>query len=49
MATPLSKDDDEVADLAEKFNQAVGENPDLPRPRLLMMRFGFAGESDRGD
>ena len=46
MATPLSKNDDEVADLAEKFNQAVGENSDLPRPRLLMMRFGFAGESD---
>ena len=47
MATPLSKDDDEVADLAAKFKQAVAENPDMPRPRLMMMRFGFAGETEK--
>lgn len=47
MATPLSKDDDEVADLAAKFNQAVAENPALPRPQLMMMRFGFAGENEK--
>ena len=47
MATPLAKDDAEVADLVEKFNQAVGENPALPRPRLMMMRFGFAGENEK--
>ena len=47
MATPLSKDDDEVADLAEKFKRAVAENPGAPRPRLMMMRFGFAGENER--
>ena len=47
MATPLSKNDDEVADLAEKFNRAVSENPGPARPRLMMMRFGFAGGSGR--
>ena len=47
MATPLSKDDDEVADLVRKFNIAVSENPGVPRPRLMMMRFGFAGDNER--
>lgn len=47
MATPLSKNDDEVADLAAKFDQAVGEHSAMPRPRLMMMRFGFVGENEK--
>lgn len=41
MSTPLSRPPAEVKILSDKFNQAVANNPDIPRPRFMMLRTAF--------
>lgn len=38
MVTPLMEGDEEVEDLARKFDTAVGNNPGVPRPDLMVLR-----------
>jgi alkanesulfonate monooxygenase SsuD/methylene tetrahydromethanopterin reductase-like flavin-dependent oxidoreductase (luciferase family) len=38
MVTPLMKGDEEVEDLARKFDVAVGNHPEQPRPKLMVLR-----------
>ncbi|TBV04366.1 LLM class flavin-dependent oxidoreductase [Phytopseudomonas dryadis] len=38
MVTPLMKGDEEVVDLNNKFNAALANNPDVPRPQLMVLR-----------
>lgn len=38
MVTPLMKGDEEVADLVRKFETAVGNHPEVPRPELMVLR-----------
>lgn len=45
MATPLSRPPAEVRILGDKFNQALRENPGVPRPRFLMLRQSFVYEN----
>ena len=41
MSTPLSRPPSEVKVLSDKFNQALANNPGVPRPRFLMLRQAF--------
>jgi len=41
MVTPLMKGDEEVADLASKFETALGDHPDVERPDLMVLRHTF--------
>ena len=38
MVTPLMKGDEEVLDLKNKFEAALANNPDVPRPQLMVLR-----------
>ncbi|WP_134498196.1 LLM class flavin-dependent oxidoreductase [Microvirga pakistanensis] len=38
LSTPLSRPVSEVQVLADKFNEAVANNPGVPRPRFMMLR-----------
>ncbi len=38
MVTPLMKGDEEVLDLKNKFQAALDNNPDVPRPQLMVLR-----------
>lgn len=38
MVTPLMKGDEEVVDLKNKFEAALSNNPDVPRPQLMVLR-----------
>lgn len=38
MVTPLMKGDEEVVDLKNKFEAALANNPDVPRPQLMVLR-----------
>ena len=38
MVTPLMKGDEEVVDLKNKFETALANNPDVPRPQLMVLR-----------
>ncbi|SFT87927.1 LLM class flavin-dependent oxidoreductase [Pseudomonas marincola] len=38
MVTPLMKGDEEVLDLKIKFQAALDNNPDVPRPQLMVLR-----------
>ncbi|MDQ0260574.1 alkanesulfonate monooxygenase SsuD/methylene tetrahydromethanopterin reductase-like flavin-dependent oxidoreductase (luciferase family) [Sinomonas atrocyanea] len=38
MVTPLMKGDEEVADLKRKFDDACANNPEVPRPDLMVLR-----------
>ncbi|MGW5867284.1 LLM class flavin-dependent oxidoreductase [Streptomyces sp. NPDC055239] len=38
MVTPLMKGEDEVADLKRKFDTAVANHPEVPRPDLMVLR-----------
>ena len=44
--TPLAKDDTEVEDLVAKFETACAAHPEIPRPRLMMLRHAFVVERD---
>lgn len=46
MVTPLMKGDEEVADLANKFNNALTNNPGVPRPELMALRHTFVHSAD---
>jgi flavin-dependent trigonelline monooxygenase, oxygenase component len=41
MSTPLSRPNAEIKILADKLEQAVANNPGIPRPRFLMLRQAF--------
>jgi alkanesulfonate monooxygenase SsuD/methylene tetrahydromethanopterin reductase-like flavin-dependent oxidoreductase (luciferase family) len=49
MVTPLMKGDEEVADLARKFDRAVAENPGTPRPDLMVLRHTYVHSPDEPD
>jgi alkanesulfonate monooxygenase SsuD/methylene tetrahydromethanopterin reductase-like flavin-dependent oxidoreductase (luciferase family) len=38
MVTPLMKGDEEVVDLMSKFEAALTNNPEVPRPQLMVLR-----------
>lgn len=38
MVTPLMKGDEEVVDLKNKFENALANNPGVPRPQLMVLR-----------
>jgi len=38
MTTPLGRPNEEIQILADKFEEAVANNPQVPRPRFMMMR-----------
>lgn len=44
MVTPLMKDDDEVVDLARKFEAAVANHPGMARPELMVLRHTYVHE-----
>ena len=44
--TPLAKDDSEVEDLVAKFETACAAHPDVPRPRLMMLRHAYVAERE---
>lgn len=44
MVTPLMKGDEEVVDLVNKFETALSNNPDVPRPQLMVLRHTFVHE-----
>jgi alkanesulfonate monooxygenase SsuD/methylene tetrahydromethanopterin reductase-like flavin-dependent oxidoreductase (luciferase family) len=46
MVTPLMKGDDEVEDLARKFDSAVEKNPGIPRPDLMVLRHTHVHSAD---
>ncbi|WP_448262388.1 LLM class flavin-dependent oxidoreductase [Microbacterium aurum] len=41
MVTPLMKDDAEVVDLVNKFETAVGNHPEVPRPEIMVLRHTY--------
>ncbi len=49
MVTPLMKGDEEVAALAEKFNTALANHPEVPRPELMALRHTFVHPSGDTD
>ncbi len=46
MVTPLAKPDAEVERLVGIFDGACAANPDVPRPRLLLLRHAWVGASE---
>jgi alkanesulfonate monooxygenase SsuD/methylene tetrahydromethanopterin reductase-like flavin-dependent oxidoreductase (luciferase family) len=46
MVTPLMKGDEEVEDLARKFDTAVENNPGVPRPDLMVLRHTHVHPAD---
>jgi alkanesulfonate monooxygenase SsuD/methylene tetrahydromethanopterin reductase-like flavin-dependent oxidoreductase (luciferase family) len=44
--TPLAKDDGEVEDLVDKFHAAVAAHPEMPRPKLMMLRHALLVERE---
>lgn len=46
MVTPLAKGDEEVIDLANKFNGALVNNPDVPRPKLMALQHAYICEEE---
>ena len=49
MVTPLMKGDEEVVDLRDKFAAALAENPDVPRPDLMVLRHTYVHPADEPD
>ncbi len=46
MVTPLMKGDEEVVDLMNKFETALANNPDVPRPELMVLRHTHVHAAD---
>ncbi|WP_166359532.1 LLM class flavin-dependent oxidoreductase [Pseudomonas akapageensis] len=46
MVTPLMKGDEEVLDLKNKFEAALANNPDVPRPQLMVLRHTHVHSAD---
>lgn len=42
--TPLAAGDDEVKSLMERFNHACLENPEVPRPKIMLLMHGYVAE-----
>lgn len=49
MVTPLMKGDEEVADLMNKFETAVANHPEVPRPELMVLRHTHVHSADEPD
>ena len=49
MVTPLMKGDEEVADLASKFEKALTDHADVARPDLMVLRHTFVHSPDEPD
>ena len=49
MVTPLMKGDEEVVDLKNKFETALDNNPDVPRPQLMVLRHTHVHADDDPD
>lgn len=47
MVTPLMKGDEEVADLMNKFEGAVSNNPQVERPRIMLLRHTHVHAADQ--
>ena len=47
MVTPLQKNDEEVQDLMNKFNDACTNNPQVDRPEIMLLRHTFVGENEQ--
>ena len=47
MVTPLWQSDEEVVNLAQRFQAALAENPDVPRPQLMLLRHTFVGANEQ--
>ncbi|MEZ8104175.1 LLM class flavin-dependent oxidoreductase [Vibrio cortegadensis] len=47
MVTPLQKNDEEVQDLMNKFNEACTNNPQVDRPDIMLLRHTFVGENEQ--
>lgn len=46
--TPLSQGDEEVRDLMDKFESACAKHPDMPRPKIMVLRHTYVA-SDEAD
>lgn len=44
--TPLWQGDEEIASLMEKFETAVANNPDVPRPKIMVLRHIFVAKEE---
>ena len=44
--TPLWQDDKEVIDLMNKFNDACSNNPDVKRPKIMLLRHTYVGNNE---
>jgi alkanesulfonate monooxygenase SsuD/methylene tetrahydromethanopterin reductase-like flavin-dependent oxidoreductase (luciferase family) len=44
--TPLAIGDDEVADLMNKFNTAVANHPEVPRPEVMLLMHTYVAETE---
>ncbi|UUU36469.1 LLM class flavin-dependent oxidoreductase [Streptomyces sp. CA-210063] len=49
MVTPLMKGDEEVVDLKRKFDTAVANHPEVPRPDLMVLRHTHVHSPDDPD
>ena len=49
MVTPLMKGDEEVVDLKNKFENALANNPHVPRPQLMVLRHTHVHTADDPD
>ncbi len=49
MVTPLMKGDEEVVDLKRKFDTAVANHPEVPRPELMVLRHTHVHAADDPD
>ena len=47
MVTPLMKGDEEVVALAQKFDTAVANNPEVTRPQLMVLRHTYVHPADQ--
>lgn len=44
--TPLHMGDEEVVSLMERFNTACAAHPEVPRPKIMVLRHAYVAESD---
>ena len=44
--TPLWQGDDEIESLMGKFKDAVANHPDVPKPKIMVLRHAYVGETE---
>ncbi|WP_433602407.1 LLM class flavin-dependent oxidoreductase [Nocardia sp. CA-135953] len=49
MVTPLMKGDEEVVDLKRKFDTAVQNHPEVPKPQIMVLRHTYVHAADEPD